>query len=1026
MLQTKEKPEKIYRSTLAAYLNVATDNVEGWVKKILPNAINTINGLKGENSPDTKRLILGAALNNLFFMDYLYDRPDYFAHPETPENDEENYKKLIEWIDLLFDLRNYWTHIKHERIVLDAKTNECLLELYMRACSESKTNIPERYSNSNGINFSKKDKESETYTITNELSITGIIFFTCLFLDGGQINAFLEGMEQCIYTFDELNKRLKFRMEHPDEPYPDDLTKEKKHFLYARDVYRYWQVRGHRSNIIQDSTLDEKEACFSMLEYLKRCPKEWIDLSQATVNEDHTVTINAYDYDVREKDKFMEWGLAFWDEEMERLGINTWKWARNQTADKKREVKKKLEEKAQESGRPYHFPRYQKVVFDIPEDENERRNDLNDEYGFTYFLLKDETDKATRAMFRYTREDGKMVIGLMSNHILCSVLELYLYKFPIDQENKNKEAFWYKFFHACFKHIETTKRPEEPKDNIRPEQIENRICFLRNSYAEATEKPTAHGKIRFITDTWNQIISCGRTTNLEHANDEKEKLGAKNGHQMLLKYLSLMDNNTEERRKQAHGALLRILQQLGLTKSKESYFDVINKTFQQSRVTNSPFVLRKEETIDAYLDLCIRYREKILSQYEEKLGQEFALDDWRPAYEMRWLGLRDGRTRQASQQTRPETTQTLDTNIVNVDNKQYSAVGLPRDIRHLTEPGWQKYIGEVERLHEKIYPSPKGCMLLIPDFYSNPDAAGLSGEEKRHHVRKRLHIIRRQDTVLSHIAYQKWMNAFGEVPERITLQQANYQVLPFDLPIQNKGGEKLLSIRFYYRYFKQNRYQLPGKLTQRIGELLVNRGIVQGGKIDFNRLRPESKTKLSHNEQCQRLLSREEQGLSFDEKSVLLKERFERMDETIFYPSGDKDRYYFNELLQSYLLCRKVMIEHIQQLERNYLNVHPLEPKEGGKYIPFKEITKDMKDRGYITEQNKLNNIRNAAFHGEIPDEIYIPEALVQKNKDKEQKEYFDYFGEGLALTKEILEKLPKEPKNNTGKINGKKNKKNY
>lgn len=57
-----------------------------------------------------------------------------------------------------------------------------------------------------------------------------------------------------------------FRLTNPKEAYPDELTKKTKGFLYARDVYVYWRVRGHRDNIFEEHSLDDKEAYYSMLE----------------------------------------------------------------------------------------------------------------------------------------------------------------------------------------------------------------------------------------------------------------------------------------------------------------------------------------------------------------------------------------------------------------------------------------------------------------------------------------------------------------------------------------------------------------------------------------------------------------------------------------------------------------------------------------------------------------------------------------------------------------------------------------
>ncbi|MDR0582127.1 MAG: hypothetical protein LBG31_04090 [Prevotellaceae bacterium] len=1019
-MKKQKKPSEIYRNALAVYLNLATDNVDTWLKKLLPDVPDAIQRLKGENNVEQQMRIFNSATSHFFFLQWMYNRRNYFAKPNDETTIAGNYKKLTTWIGLLYDLRNYWSHTDHEAILLEGnllkEINELLLELYLQACAESKTKIPDHYKSTEGINLVIKNKTDDVYTIekvTQEMSFTGIVFYACLFLDGRQINDFLESMEQSNYSFDELNARMEHRKKHPYMRYPDNLTSKTKHFLYARDVYKYWQLRGHRATITVDASLEAKEQCFGILEYLKRCPKEALELSGWNEEENKTVVIDNREYGVREKDKFFDWALAYWDEEMERLGIAGWQWARHQTTEEIQEAKNILEQKAKEAGRPYHFPRYQKVVFDIPQNPEERTNYRNDEHGFTYFLLKDDnSDKATQAMFRYKRRDDKTVIGLMNGRLLCSVLEWYFYTFPVNQKTGNRNEFWMKFFHACFKHIENTQRAAKPKANVSKEQVKKRIDFLREKYS--AEADQTHQKLQFILDTWNQIISYGRTTNMEHAGNHKDRLGAKNGYQELLRYLSLMSNNMEDTRKLAHGSLVRILEQLGMSKSKESYFTAINKAFSQCKITNSPFPLRKMETIEEYLNLCRQYRETMLKKFEERLAAAFNADDWRPAYEMRWLGLSDARTQQAAQHTSPAAGKTpLQTNIVNVDNGSYPAVGLPRDVRHLREEGWQNYLqtlnkGNVEKIHLQIYPSPNNCTLLIPAFYENATyekSVKYFGSIRDH---KRLYLIRRQDTVISHIAYKKWQSATGQTPQGLTLQDMDYQSQAFDLPVSG------IFIRFYYRYFKQNRYQLPPKLTEKISALLKNRGIVrEGAAIDFNSMKLRDKSILTHEEQLQKLLSKKElEELPADQQEALRKERFERMNPLIFYPSPEKGKFYFDEILQGYLICRRAIMDKIHQLEEKY----KVRRKEGECYTDFNTYAHSLAEKGYIDkkkgEPDKLIAIRNAAFHGDIPPEEYIPQELVKNVKNNPGKLYFDYFGEGMAL----IEKLPSFPKQNNAK----------
>ncbi|MDR2814445.1 MAG: hypothetical protein LBB79_07335, partial [Prevotellaceae bacterium] len=523
--QLKESPEK-YRNALAVFLNLAADNVETWLRKTIPDIpdkTDIVKRLKGENNAQTQSQIFSSAITHFFFLQWLYNQRNYFAKPNNGEAIARNYQKLVIWIERLYDLRNYWSHIDHDKVCLPEEVNEVLLELYLQACAECKAKIPERYKGTEGVNVVKKEKKSDgTYAITEvtaALSLTGTVFYACLFLDGRQINDFLESMEQSSFTFEALNKRMEHRHNHPEWPYPDELSNKKKDFFYARDVYRHWKLRGHRASFAVSAELEDKEVCFGMLEYLKRCPKEALELSGIPQDKDiEKITFDTLEYEVREKDKFFDWALAFWDEEMQRLSINGWKWARHQTTDEIQGAKNELEQEAEKAGRPYHFPRYKKVVFDIPQNPEERLNYRNDEHGFTYFLLKDDnSEKATQAMFRYQRPDGKMAIGLMNGRLLCSALEWYFYKFPADADggDDGKKEFWTKFFHACFRHVENTLRTAKPKAIVSKEQVKERIEFLRKTYGATADRQ--HQKLQFILSTWNQIISYGRTMNMEHA-----------------------------------------------------------------------------------------------------------------------------------------------------------------------------------------------------------------------------------------------------------------------------------------------------------------------------------------------------------------------------------------------------------------------------------------------------------------------------------------------------------------------------
>jgi len=509
-----DKIIRLYRNTLCVYSNIAADNIDKWLHKQKPSKKATF---------EEQAKIVNAAYKNIYFVEWAINNGVFFL-PESNDSSEqekaikENYCRLLGVIQLLDNVRNYWSHLKHNKTIiaanLDGKNNETvknksensnnedtcnavlsglkdfITQAYVAACSETGVKIPDKYKASEGL-FACVKKPEEDYKvikITSEFTITGFVFYICLFLDGQQINEFLEAMEQSVYNFDELADRQNFRLTHPKVKYPESLSKKIKDFFYARDVYTYWRVRGHRDNILEDKTLDEKEDYYSLLEYLKRCPKERLELVEESPTDKNEFVIDNVSYDVREKNKFMEWGLEFWDNEIERLmkiypesKLDMWKWGHHQTADYKHKIKLELKQQAENQGRPYQFPRYEKVVFDLPETEEERRNYRNDEHGFTYYLLKDDSNTFSQAMFSYQFLNGKKVIGLMGSRMLCSILEYYFWKYPVTDTEKNTENmrrdFFVNLFKSCYLFISKLEKPKKEKLVATSEKIKQRILF---------------------------------------------------------------------------------------------------------------------------------------------------------------------------------------------------------------------------------------------------------------------------------------------------------------------------------------------------------------------------------------------------------------------------------------------------------------------------------------------------------------------------------------------------------------------
>ncbi|MCK9414983.1 MAG: hypothetical protein M0Q53_22000, partial [Prolixibacteraceae bacterium] len=278
-------------------------------------------------------------------------------------------------------------------------------------------------------------------------------------------------------------------------------------------------------------------------------------------------------------------------------------------------------------------------------------------------------------------------------------------------------------------------------------------------------------------------------------------------------------------------------------------------------------------------------------------------------------------------------------------------------------------------------------------------------------VRKRLFLIRRQDTVLSHIAYQKGIKAEGRITENMQLINSNFQEAEMTLPI-NKEEETILSIHFYYRYYKQNRYQLPKKLTTDLCELLVSRNILQkGAVIKFNRMELVTKETLSPDELMNHL-SKEEQLLPEIERQRIIEERFAAMKTNIFKPSTNRSLFYMDELLNSYTICRRAIIEKLFKLEQRVLSISNM--KIDDTFVSFRRISNWLFEDRVINESEMilLEKIRNAAMHGNIPSSEYLPIDIIDETKFKditvEKKQYLNIFGKGMEITNEILNRLDK------------------
>jgi hypothetical protein len=119
-----DKIIRLYRNTLCVYSNIAADNIDKWLHKQKPSKKATF---------EEQAKIVNAAYKNIYFVEWAINNGVFFL-PESNDSSEqekaikENYCRLLGVIQLLDNVRNYWSHLKHNKTIiaanLDGKNNE--------------------------------------------------------------------------------------------------------------------------------------------------------------------------------------------------------------------------------------------------------------------------------------------------------------------------------------------------------------------------------------------------------------------------------------------------------------------------------------------------------------------------------------------------------------------------------------------------------------------------------------------------------------------------------------------------------------------------------------------------------------------------------------------------------------------------------------------------------------------------------------------------------------------------------------
>ncbi|TAJ13581.1 hypothetical protein DMA11_08455 [Marinilabiliaceae bacterium JC017] len=1096
-------PERLFRVPMAVYTNMAVTAVERFldIKRTSKKEDPIDQLLKNRESltPEKKYFYWTRSKENLKVVNSLVNE-GIWLEPETTEEPlqqaEANFDRFLHLVEALRDIRNKWSHYQHtEPVIEDELLRDTLIRLYNEATLSTAKKIPPKYTGQRALFYFKTSYNGSVELelpqgkklkgdYTHHLTYTGYLFVTSLFLTQQEVNDFLTAMEQAPFSFEKLKERQAWREQFPDmrnpdllkkqkerqawrerfpdKEYPKHLKTERKHFFYARDVYTHFAIRGHRDTLTIDNEDLKKEKAFSLLEYLKRCPRERLvdrvaqnkqdelghtlnagyeikekDSSDPYLMPHQMVTIDGATYAVREKNKFLEYVVDFLTEEWHTLELDTykiinWKWARHASAT---EVKQKNKNLTKDNPLE-RLPRHEKIDWQIPEKTEDRLNDRGEENGYSYYFEQDSQGHYTHALFKLTHTGiKKTVIGRLGSETLCTILENYFHRFPIKKtsntekkpaNHEQRKGFFIDLFNSILNQIidkTDTGRGNKPKGLVTPSAIAQRIAYLRSSWekehqaieaAESSEQPDPfspskhHAKILYIVHTWNRMITFNQDHNLAHAKDYKGITGGKNGYQELVKQLSLMTDSNK--REQAHDALLRTLNKLG-NRKHISYYQAINSQIRYSGImgnSGSPYPLKKKKTVnDLYLQ-ARDYRLAMLDKLATQLEQSFDVDAWRPNAEMRWLGLRDSRTPQAAQNEQKQP-QPKESGIYNVDNHYYSAVGIQTKQLKNINAGKIDNNNQLCNRHNEVLET-NGNRLTIAAFYGFDGWAHWPRTD-----RQRLYAIKRQDALLAQLAYHYTLYYEDEYSNR-TLDTLDFQKDQLRLCVE-MGEEKLKTTAYitcFYRHFKQNRYRMIPRQVEKIMTIAVQQQLIPDPVMALNHLVRKKKDDLTQEEKFM-LLSKEEQNMRAYEKMQAADKKLATIKEEyvlVPVPKQERDRFYLTELLTGYGLCRRAFIDALFKLERQVIDRYELHPNIKG-YIEFNAICEALTNDQLISETQgeQLKQLRNCALHNDIPiGELLPSEKLVKrvtdKNKQQTGNEFIDFFGKGMQLTTLTLEKI--------------------
>ncbi|MDR2408810.1 MAG: hypothetical protein LBE13_11970 [Bacteroidales bacterium] len=949
----KINTDRIYSPALSLYTNLAIDIIELLIKpykdKFRPR--RTLNTLC-ENIDDVEKQDEIIYYVNKFKE--IYPFVNHIIHPS--DTDKDCLKKIYTWVDLLKNIRNQYSHSIHKNIHLNKNTVEEIQRLYDIANENAHfiKDIPRLFKKRNIFVQTENDYE---------LTLTGIVFYTTLFLRTQDISAFLGLLMQ----MDTLrNNRQKYKNRYSDTPDIKYSKVKNRHFLCQNTIYTYWTVRKKNVSVM-DKKLKDQIRFFELMDYLKKCPLERVTMAYKDniPQEQQTeicllkeqqgvvhpkVFIHDREYMLRRKNYFINYALDYWEYQIAEQFPNgtEWEWAHSASREQRQDNKRK------KNFEKLNF--HERVIWEKPQKDTV----CDEEIEIPYYI------EDNNIFFRLKKEDH-YIVGMMSVKVLYDLLRNYfsaadqaMYITDLFEQTWKYLCHYLDYTHTYKKQNPCLAVPEkysseevisliqnkefadkinvfgllnwsvekEVDDTALESKIRQRISYLKTYYEQIKQTSTNSQKVIETIRAWFAILNYGKTTNWEHAFGTGETdNGIVSQYKHITYYLSRLAYPDSDLAEEFDNYLSRT----GLKKLLQH---------------EQPYILHKCYNLNDYFNTAMNYRLQILNYYREILTFPFVRKDWKPAEALRWLKIRTPERAKEYPKRSPVPVEKIKLPVVhpvlNTEKGVYfaaRAVPLPHN--------FYTKIFDFQK-QEKTIP-----VELEPDFYNVNIKLFKAG-----HFRK-LYSIKQQDMVLSHIAVHYAQKAGINLPQPLTLSDNNYQSIELSIPFT--VNSRNITVCYHYPYFKQSHYKLFPELLPELLEAAVQFDkIPADGKIYFNNLRPKKR----------------------DDGRIIFKQDDDIPQPTLWH------------LWKKYNLSRIRFFNNLMWLEkklyRQYSDFH-----SEITYIPFGYYVYQEKQEDLNSILNDINEMRTAALHGKVIFSLM-----------KLENEEIDFFGEGNKLIEQIINEI--------------------